>query len=184
MTALIWALIYGGKSGYANLLERGADANLQLGKVGLDQVGVTEGSSAMSLAARHEDNEYLKLTLTHGGDPNLLNPVRLTTPIFDAISLADRRLGNPSTTNPLMLAVAGADLDAQDANGYTPLMRAAIANRYDIVRALLDAGADPAIKAGDGNSLAELIVTIRTSPKNEMIKWRDKVVARLKRNGD
>lgn len=138
----------------------------------------------MSLSASLDDAEYLSLALKYGGDPNLLNPVRLTTPIFDTISLADRRLGRPDTTKLLMLAAAGANLDAGDADGYTPLMWAALENRYDIVSALLEAGADPSIRSRDGDSLAELIVTIRTSPRSEMMKWRDEVVARLKENGD
>ncbi|CAF1036378.1 unnamed protein product [Adineta steineri] len=36
----------------------------------------------------------------------------------------------------------GADIDAQDAYGYTPLMNAAMLGRLDVVKALIEAGAD------------------------------------------
>jgi ankyrin repeat protein len=36
----------------------------------------------------------------------------------------------------------GADINATDAYGYTPLMNAAMLGRVDIVKALIDAGAD------------------------------------------
>lgn len=41
-----------------------------------------------------------------------------------------------------LLDFLGADIDAPDAYGYTPLMNAAMLGRVDIVKALIDAGAD------------------------------------------
>lgn len=42
----------------------------------------------------------------------------------------------------LYLYLLGADINAPDAYGYTPLMNAAMLGRYDVVAALIDAGAD------------------------------------------
>lgn len=182
MTALVWALINGSKSGYAYLLNVGANPNLRIGKSPLSSYGVTDGSSAVSLAAMHEDPEYLRLALSHGGDPNILNPVRGTTPIFDAISLADGRWGKPDTQKVSMLIAAGAKLDAQDSSGYTPLMIAALANRYDLVYSLLVAKADPTIQANNGDTLAQVIEAIRTDPASDMNVWREKVIDLLNKS--
>jgi len=42
----------------------------------------------------------------------------------------------------MIVRCLGADIDAADAYGYTPLMNAAMLGRVDIVKALIDAGAD------------------------------------------
>jgi ankyrin repeat protein len=53
-------------------------------------------------------------------------------------------LKNNKRNNYLSLFVffIGADINATDAYGYTPLMNAAMLGRVDIVKALIDAGAD------------------------------------------
>lgn len=42
----------------------------------------------------------------------------------------------------MFVSSIGADINAPDAYGYTPLMNAAMLGRVDIVKALIDAGAD------------------------------------------
>ena len=46
------------------------------------------------------------------------------------------------TTSIYAFSRTGADINATDAYGYTPLMNAAMLGRLDIVRLLIDAGAD------------------------------------------
>jgi ankyrin repeat protein len=172
VTLLQWALYKNNKKSYEFLLSRGANPNI------IDDAGL----SPMSLSAKHEDPWYLEITLKYKGDPNLLNPKRGRTPIYDTINLYDR--SNPrNSENDLkklnMLIKSGGDINFQDRDGYTPLMVAAIANRYDIVYTLLLNGADPKIKAHNGHHLREIINTIRTSPESEMWQWREKVLKYL-----
>ena len=47
---------------------------------------------------------------------------------------------------------AGADINKQDNNGWTPLMNAAINGRIEVVRELLKRGAKEDLKAKDGKT--------------------------------
>ncbi len=51
-----------------------------------------------------------------------------------------------------MLIEKGANVDARDREGHTPLMLAAIYGCNQTVQALLDGGANPAIKTPAGNT--------------------------------
>lgn len=183
MTALIWAIIHQNKKGYQHLLERGANPNLQMTRSTLTRDGLTDGNSAMSFAAMHEDPWYLEVTLKHGGDPNIVNPVKEVRPILQCIMLLDRSRPRPRLEQLKMLIAAGADLNARDGNGFTPMMIAAMENRYDMVFMMLQAGADPTIKLGSGATIVSIIKLIRTDPNNELYQWRGKVIELLKARG-
>lgn len=145
--------------------------------------GLTDGNSVMSLSAMHEDPWYLETALKHGGNPNILNPVKGVTPIFQSVMLLDRRHPQPRLVQLNLLVNAGADLNAQDRDGYKPMRMAAVANRYDMVYIMLNAGADPTIKSKAGTTLISTIRQIRTDPKSELYQWRAKVIAILKTKG-
>jgi ankyrin repeat protein len=51
-----------------------------------------------------------------------------------------------------VLLDAGADVDARQHGGYTPLMEAALQGNEEMVRALLDAGADPTLTDDGGRN--------------------------------
>ena len=53
---------------------------------------------------------------------------------------------------------AGADVDSVHAVGYTPLMRAAEIGQADLVRLLLDGGANPNLRDRNGRSAAEIAI--------------------------
>ena len=95
----------------------------------------------MSWAAHRQDSQFLTMALAHGGDPNLRSHpaarynINLTpTPIYHAI-----RGRNPE--NVRILLKAGADLEARNSAGWTPLMEAASQCAYDVMYLLLEAGA-------------------------------------------
>ena len=67
------------------------------------------------------------------------------------------------------LAAAGADLDVQGVTGATPLYWAAYEGQREAVLALLDAGADPAVRPDGVPDFAEVA---------EMLDWPD-IAARL-----
>jgi ankyrin repeat protein len=181
MTALIWAFLQENKDGYEHLLRKRADPNLQMTESTLTSDGLTDGSSAMSLSAMHEDPWYLKATLKHGGNPNIVNPVKSVTPVFQCIMLYDKK--HPRLEQLKLLIDAGANLNAQDRDGSTPMRLAAIANRYDLVYVMLASGADPFIKTKAGTTLMSTIKRIRTDPKSELYQWRAKVIDLLKVKG-
>lgn len=170
VTPLLWALLHQDKKGLAFLLAHGADPNVQLTE-DFDEL-LIEGVSTMSYAARHKDPWYLKEVLSHGGNPNLVNPIRSQTPIMAA-------LGSMRPENVRILISAGANLNWQDRDGRTPMMDATTANQYELIWAMLDAGADPKLKTRWGTTIVSGIKLIRTDPKSEQWKWRAKVIERL-----
>ncbi|MBP6864462.1 MAG: ankyrin repeat domain-containing protein [Candidatus Didemnitutus sp.] len=174
VTPLLWALLHQNKKGFAFLLNHGADANVQLTE-DFDEL-LIEGVSAMSYAAQHKDPWYLKAVLSHGGNPNLVNPVRSQTPIMAAI-------GSMRPENVKILISAGANLNWQNRDGKTPMMDATTLNQYDLILAMLDAGADPKLKTRWGTTIVSDIKLIRTDPKSEQWKWREKVINRLVTQG-
>ena len=62
--------------------------------------------------------------------------------------------GQADTVSALL--AQGADPDARDANGQTPLMLAATAGHYETVRRLLGAGAQKNLKDNDGKTALDL----------------------------
>lgn len=183
MTALMWAFLQENKKGYEHLLDKGADPNLQMTESTLTSDGVTDGNSATSLAAMHEDPWYLEVTLKHGGNPNIVNPVKRMPVIFQCITLLDRSHPQPRLEQLKMLIAAGADLNARNKSDLTPLMYAARLNRYDMAYLMLQGGADPRQKTKWGTSVVYEIKESRTDPKNELYQWRTKVIDLLKAKG-
>jgi ankyrin repeat protein len=181
MTALIWSILHQNKDGFQYLLEHGANPNLQMTESTLTDDGITDGNSAMSLAAMHEDIWYLSQVLKHGGNPNLVNPIKGVTPIFESIQLYDAY--HLRLEHVKMLIAAGANLNFQEKNGKTPLFWAAIANRYDIVYLMLKAGADPMIENKWGQTILSEIREDSTDPSHPLYQWRAKVIEFLKAKG-
>lgn len=183
MTALIWALLHENKKGYEHLLEKGANPNLQMTESTLTSDGVTDGNSATSLAAMLEDPWYLEVTLKHGGNPNIVNPVTRMPVIFQCIMFLDRSDPQPRLKQLKMLIAAGADLNARNKSDLTPLMYAARLNRFDMAYIMLQAGADPRQRTKWGTTVVYEIKESHTDPKSELYQWRAKVIDLLKAKG-
>ena len=173
MTALIWALLHQNKRGYQHLLERGADPNLAMTKSTITSDGITDGNAAISLAAMHEDPWYLEITLKHGGNPNLYNEIKGETPLFQCIAFYDNK--HTRLEQLKLLIAAGANLNAFNKNGATPIRNAILANRFDMIYIMLKAGADPNIINKAGTSIGSIMKNIRTDPNSELYQWRIQV---------
>lgn len=126
VTLLEWALFNQSKRAFDALLEAGADPTLP----GMD------GSTVAHMAAMVNDPYYLDALLKAGIHPNLKD--RATgQPLLSATLMGDR---DPQFKQ---LLAAGADVNAVDNMGDTPLHVAAQTNNFDKVLTLLHAGADP-----------------------------------------
>lgn len=166
MTPLLWVLGQQNPKGFGLLLQTGANPNAP----------IKTGGSAMTFAARADNPVYLKMALEQGGDPNYFHRHRKHSLIFDAIS--------PGHLEHVKLLVRhGADINATDAIGVLPIMRAASLNQYDIVYYLLEEGADFRQENRWGNTITYFLENSNISKDSELYLWRAKVVAFLRNNG-
>lgn len=94
------------------------------------------GNSALALACEGRHWEAMEALLDLGADPSGAGG---PAPLFQALK------GDKDGAAGAMerLIGAGASLEARDAQGWTPLMRAAFAGSLRQARVLLEAGADP-----------------------------------------
>jgi ankyrin repeat protein len=82
----------------------------------------------------------------------------------------------------LALVAGGADVNAADEDGLTSLIRAAFWGKKDVVKALLDAGADASLKTTNGRTAKDVAVSrideyrsCATGPNSEAVAQRIKV---------
>ena len=126
VTLLQWAMLNKSTAGMEALLAAGADPS----EPGIDN------DTVVHLAAMANDPKYLKLLLAHGADPSARNGVTRATPLVSAL------LGGRDIQFHALLA-AGADPNAADRTGNTPLHQAAKIDQPQRVLELLKAGANP-----------------------------------------
>jgi ankyrin repeat protein len=130
---LIIALSVGSADGALALIRAGADPSAR----------DTIGKSALYYAINMRQPEIVAALIAAGGDVNApsdaIDASDPTLPLFLAIKLGDLAVAQ-------QLLAAGADANARDAKGSTPLHRAVLARPEDFLLALLgalfDAGAD------------------------------------------
>ena len=113
-----------------HLLERGADSNCTS----------TEGLPMLIYAASHKQGEMVNLLLEYKANPNAIchNPKQG----FNKTPALMFPAANGSVDILISLLDAGADRDARDGTGLTPLMSAAFMGHEKIVEALLGRGAE------------------------------------------
>lgn len=165
-TPLFWAMK--NVRGFKRLLELGADPN----------VVFEDGSSIMSWAVNNRKEEFLILALEYGGDPNLVVGIQEKTPLFET-------LGYSGKSKAGLLLDAGANINAQMANGYTPVCMAALLGQFDLVLELLERGADYTLEDNHGHDLADFIAEGRKTMnlKNKSADEMFKVIRWLEERG-
>ncbi len=180
LTPLIYSISGGNTAGFQRLLERGADPNQQ----------TDDGDSAIATAAQRSGPEFLKIVLAHGGNPNLRSrpkprPVNSkeaphvnykATPIYNAMESR-----NPE--NARILVKAGADLNARNAMGWTPLMAAATMRSYDVMLVLLEAGADFRATEENGYPVSKFMEFHNLDPKSPFVAARRKCMEFMEKHG-
>lgn len=169
MTPLLWAFMAKNKTGMKRLLELGASPGIL----------IKSGESVTGLAAAMEDSEFLEMILAQGGSPNVVNPESdlKPTPLFISIV-------NINVANVHALIESGADLNYRRDSGIeTPLIAAAELNQWEIVYALLMAGADYKLENRWGNTVVYFIEHNSIGAPSELFQWRQKVIDFLRGKG-
>jgi uncharacterized protein len=144
-TALLIAVLNGNKSVVQALLDRGAEINAKTGEWG----SLGGGCTALMLAISEQHYELAKLLIEKKADVNIRNDLGKTALII----AADARFSGPQVLPIInILLENGADLETQDTDGSTALMKAAFSGHTDIVRVLLERGADVKKKSKEGRT--------------------------------
>ncbi len=109
-----------------------------------------DGWTALHLAAAFGTPEAVRLLLETGAAVDTVshNP-QANQPLHAALALSR----NPESIR--LLLAAGANPNARQTGGFTPLFSAAAANRRDLAELLISSGADPAIRTDFGQSAAD-----------------------------
>jgi ankyrin repeat protein len=117
--------------------------------------------TALHVAAAAYRVEIAKLLLDAGADPNSAENHRRSRPLHyaaDGYVVSDLWNEKNQVAMIRLLLKAGAEINAQDKNGATPLHRAVRTRCAAAVKCLLDAGADTTIKNKPGSSPFHLAV--------------------------
>ena len=117
---------------------------------GLAKAFSNDGFTALHLAAFFGQPAALEALLQHAPDVNAVSRNAMKVAVINAAA-ASRNLEVVK-----LVLQAGANPDAQQQAGYTPLHEAAVNNNAELAGELLRAGADPGIRSDAGRTAAEL----------------------------
>ena len=143
MTALVSACAYDGAKLAKLLLTRGADPNLAAPDGGLRPLDAAELQC-----------DVMKVLLEHGADPNLLFAGN-STALLEALRSDD--VDDKAALLTVLLEHEADPNKADPETGETPLMIAALAVEVDLVKLLLEHGADVTQADRDGRAVLDML---------------------------
>jgi len=123
----------------------------QAGELNLNHTDA-EGHTALYYAIKYGQTAAIYPLLRKGASPEFrdLYDVVQSNALFEAIRREE------AETLKAVLAAQVLDIDAPDIKGFTPLMRAAMQNKEELVRILIAAGASKTATTPNGNTAADL----------------------------
>ena len=113
-----------------------------------------DGFTALGLATFFGHPALVAWLLENGADPNIpaANSMRVC-PLHSAAAVNDHTLAHDLAA---LLIDYGAEVNAQQEGGYTPLHEAALSGKTELARLLLAHGANPTLPTDDGTLPADL----------------------------
>jgi ankyrin repeat protein len=152
-TPLVFAAQKGDAKSALSLLKAGADANYT----------VPSGQSVLQVAVIARKNAVADILLDQGANVNVADKTE-TTPLHLAaqagsVELVKKLLAKGANPNARTMKIAGPPVRVGGSGFFrpsgelTPLHLAAKANHADVMRVLVNAGADPKLKGQDGTTL-------------------------------
>lgn len=139
------------------------------------------GDTPLHAAAAGYRVEIAKLLLAAGADANAAGNHRRSGPLHYAADGSPERDAKRQVAMIRLLLEAGADVQAQDKNGATPLHRAVRTRCAEAVRCLLAAGAEATIRNKPGSTAFHLAVqnTGRGGSGSESAKAAQREIIRI-----
>ncbi|CAH0549306.1 unnamed protein product [Brassicogethes aeneus] len=134
------------------LHDAAATGNVEIAKVLLSKDADIDaqdinGYSPLMFAVNKNHTETAKFLINHGADVNLRSSKYNSTALHDAAATENVEIAK-------VLLSKDADIDAQDINGYSPLMFAVIKNHTETAKFLINKGADVNLRGSKSNATA------------------------------
>lgn len=185
VSAVLWALYRGHREVAELLVEKGAGLDLfEAAAVGRRDIleGILEkepelvsayspdGFTALGLACFFGSQEAVEVLLEKGADPNAVSKNQMrVTPLHSAVAHRD---GPRALEMTRALVAHRAEVNVAQEGGWTPLHQAAAHGQTEIVRLLLEQGADTQALSADGRTPLQMAQEGGHEPAAELLRGR------------
>ena len=168
ITPLWWALWADNFDGFEALLRLGANPNAPR-RMGLP---------IMHLAANNPDSRFLQAALRFGGNPDEIDVAAQTTLLY-------RPIRGGLDRNVEILLAAGANVNAVEpySGRILPMIAITANTNFRLAYQLVVRGADVNKKTTNGETLADIVASVKPIPGTEQEMWKAKILDYFKTQG-